>query len=193
MSQIDDINDLQELKEQYKLIEEKLDTLGNAVRDDLILRRAMRTVSKIRNQHKREIAGSMFFIPVVFMFAILEFPWWYLVAIILFAGMHFLLNMKGYNMFDSDRLLASSMSDASESLIKNRKWRIKSYKIMVVPTIVFVLLTIYVAGNGEFLIGSSLGAAIIMLAGLIGGAIREWRKMKQLNHALERIEEIRNK
>ncbi len=186
MTGIDNNADLQELREQYKLIGEKLDDdnmHGAIVKSGYISMRMMRNNSKMGKQYKKEIILSMMFIPFAFLGIILELPWWFILIVGILVGLKLVLDLKAYRMVrDRKKLLGSSMYEACKSLAESKKWRIKSYKILALPVLALILSGIYIGG---------ISFAIAIIFALIGIFVRERRRMKELNRILELIEKMK--
>lgn len=135
-----DLTELQELKKQFNLIDEKLDK--QRIINEEILRESMTSkLSHVEKWYQNRFRTSAIAAPiagVVFLtqFADQGFPYWGFCLLIIATGiLEVILNRRAYKALNIGNLPSMSMTEATEHIARHKQLRMMANRILTLPLI----------------------------------------------------------
>ena len=194
--QVIDFAELQELKHQFSLLNEKLEK-QRIVNEDIIKESMKEKLSYIEKWYQYRlrvcaIAGPI--VSFVFMARYINegFGHWGFSLLILLTGLvELYLDRKSYRALDIKNLPNLSMTNATENVAKHKHLIKQTNKILILPTIVLVVWAILIACN------YSWNLPILAITFFMVGIAVSWglylakENRKRLEAVLEQIKKLR--
>ena len=191
-----DFAELQELKNQFSLLNEKLEK-QRIINEELIQESMKEKLSYIArwymNQfYKNTIAAPI--VSIVFMILYLNngFGHWGFSVLILFIGiLQYFLYRRCYNALDIKNLPYLNMTQAMENIIKHKQYHSLTNKILILPIIVLIVWTILIAS--EYTWNPKIIVLTVFMMGIsISWGLSQMKKnQKRLESVLEQIKKLR--
>ena len=147
-----DLTELQELRKQFDLIDEKLDK--QRIINEEILRESMTSkLSRVEKWYQNRFRTSAIAAPiagVVFLtqFADQGFPYWGFCLLIIATGiLEVILNRRAYKALDIGNLPSMTMTEATEHIARHKQLRMMANRILTLPLIALIVWTILIASD----------------------------------------------
>ena len=191
-----DFAELQELKNQFSLLNEKLEE-QRIINEEMIQESMKEKLSYIERWYQYRFRISMIAAPIasiVFMARYIDagFGHWGFSVLILVTGLlEFFFNRKAYHALDIKNLPNMNMTQATENVIKHQQHRVMTNKILLLPTIALIVWTIVIAS------GYTWNLKIVSLTTFLMGLSISWgvsqmkKNQKRLESVLEQIKKLR--
>ena len=191
MSQLEEISELQELKEQFNLISEKLEQQV-IINKTLIYESMTKKISYVDRTFKIYSILAIIATPIFLGLLLLHNAHW---AVILFALLSLLtegvLYYTAFHKLNSKDLLMLGFVDAMERVAKFKK-RIKIITfVMLIPAIALFIIFVGLTTNFNFEINTVIFYAIFVSAAFIWELFRTKKMFRELEGILAQIKEIR--
>ncbi|MBR5898461.1 MAG: hypothetical protein IKZ14_03220 [Muribaculaceae bacterium] len=192
MSQLEEISELQELKEQFNLISEKLEQQV-IINKTLIHESMNKKISYVDRTFKIYSILVIIATPIFLGLLLLHNAHW---AVIIFALLSLLsegvLYYTAFHKLNSNDLLMLGFVDAMGRVAKFKK-RIKTITcIMLIPGIALFIIYVGLTTNFNFDINIVIFYAIFVSAAFIWELLRTKKMFRQLDGILAQIKEIRS-
>ena len=190
MSHNEGLMELEALKQQFGLINEKLE------KQSLINEKMVSETVRIKIGHMERWYRQRFSIyalapvPVV-TFINMGFHWGFTALFIAISVAQFLLDFKCYRILDPKELDSLSMSQASENVTRHRYWRALADKVMIVPLAILAVWTVLTASGYTMNIPIITVTAAMILGGAIWGVKLQKENLKKLDEAMDTIKALR--
>lgn len=188
----DNFSELQELKHQFNLLNEKLEK-QTIVNETIIKEVMLKKLSYIEKWYRMRFITFYLAVPILTVtFIIQNFHWGYIALVIVLATIEFFLNNKSYRILNPKELPNLSVIEASENIIKHKQWRILANKITLPLAFVMLVWTIMIATNYTWNLPIiTVLCAIITINGIWGWNNAKANR-KRLEEILEHIRQLRS-
>lgn len=194
--QILDLNELQELKEQFKLMDAKLEK--QRIINEKMLEKSMKeNLSHIERWYQYRLRVCSISAPLVSFIFLVNFYdqgiayWGFCLMIMAVALLELYLDRKSYHALDISNLPNLSMTQATENVIRHKKYRSMTNWLLLVPGTALVVWTILIASNFTWDLRIITITIFTMGVSILWGLRQHKRNGKRLDDVLERIEELR--
>lgn len=191
-----DFAELQELKHQFGLLNEKLEK-QRIVNEEIIKESMKEKLSYIEKWYQYRlrvcgIAGPM--VSFIFMARYINEGfghWGFYILILALSLLELYLDRKSYRALDIQNLPNLSMTQATENVAKHKQFRSMTNKVLALPLIVLIVWTILIASNYTWNL-LVIAITIFMMGISISWGLYQMRKnQKRLEAVLEQIKKLR--
>lgn len=194
--QILDLNELQELKEQFKLMDAKLEK--QRIINEKMLEKSMKeNLSHIERWYQYRLRVCTFSAPVVSLIFFLKYYdqgiayWGFCLMIMAVALLELYLDRRSYNALNISNLPNLSMTQATENVIRHKKYRSMSNWILLIPGIALVAWTILLASDFTWNLNIIALTTFTLGISILYGLWQSKKNAKRLDEVLEHIKELR--
>ena len=191
-----DFTELQELKNQFNLLDMKLEK-QRIINEEMIQESMKEKLSYIERWYQYRLRVCTIAAPIVsFIFMVRYinegFGHWGFSLLILLTGLiELYLDRKSYQALDIKNIPNLSMTEATENVTKHRHLIKQTNKILILPSIVLVVWAILIACNYSWNL-SILAITIFMVGIAISwGLYLAKQNRKKLESVLEQIKKLR--
>ena len=191
-----DFAELQELKNQFSLLNEKLEK-QRIINEELIQESMKEKLSYIEKWYRDKLIVCLVAAPIASIFFYGKYitegfgHWGFSLMILVIGLLEFFLDRKSYKALDVKNLSNMNMTQATENIIKHKQLRNMTYKISILPYIILTIWTILIAS------GYTWNLPIIMFTIFMFGIsfsceLYQMKKnQKRLESVLEQIKKLR--
>ena len=194
--QILDLNELQELKEQFKLMDAKLEK--QRIINEKMLKKSMKeNLSHIERWYQYRLRVCGFSAPVVSLIFLLKYYdqgvayWGFCIMIMAVALLELYLDRRSYHALDISNLPNLSMTQATENVIRHKKYRTITNWILLIPGTALVAWTILVASNFTWNLHIIAITIFTMAISILWGIYQSKKNAKRLDEVLKQIESMK--
>ena len=191
-----DLTELQELRKQFDLIDEKLDK--QRIINEEILRESMTSkLSHVEKWYQNRFRTSAIAAPiagVVFLtqFAGQGFPYWGFCLLIIATGiLEVILNRRAYKALDIGNLPSMSMTEATEHIARHKQLRMMANRILTLPLIALIVWTILIASDFAWNLQVIAITVFAMGFTVALGITQQRANKKRLDEVLNQIKTLR--
>ena len=191
-----DFEELQELKNQFNLLNMKLEK-QRIINEEMIQESMKEKLSHIEKWYRNRFYTCVIAAPIVSMiFIVRNFTegvgdWTFGLMILLVALIELYFDRKAYHALDIKNLSTLNMTQATENVIKHKQFRSLANKILILPFIVVIVWTILVAGGYTWNLKIISLTAFMMGISLFYGLQQMKKNHKRLESVLEQIKKLR--
>ncbi len=191
-----DFEELQELKNQFNLLNMKLEK-QRIINEEMIQESMKEKLSHIEKWYRNRFYTCVIAAPIVSMiFIVRNFTegvgdWTFGLMILLVALIELYFDRKAYHALDIKNLSTLNMTQATENVIKHKQLRSLANKILILPFIVVIVWTILVAGGYTWNLKIIALTAFMMGISLFYGLQQMKKNHKRLESVLEQIKKLR--
>ena len=191
-----DFAELQELKNQFNLLNEKLEK-QRIINEEMIQESMKEKLSYIEKWYQYRFCVSMIAAPIASILFMVRYidagfgHWGFSLLILVIGLLEFFFNRKAYHALDIKNLPNMNMTQATENVIKHQQHRVMTNKILLLPTIALIVWTIVIAS------GYTWNLKIVSLTTFLMGLSISWgvsqmkKNQKRLESVLEQIKKLR--
>ena len=194
--QIIDLNELQELKEQFKLMDAKLEK--QRIINEKMLEKSMKeNLSHIERWYQYRLRVCSISAPLVSFIFLLKYHdqgiayWGFCIMIMAVALLELYLDRRSYHALDISNLPNLSMTQATENVIRHKKYRSITNWILLIPGTTLVAWTILVASNFTWNLHIIAITIFTMGISILWGIYQSKKNAKRLDEVLEQIESMK--
>ena len=191
-----DFEELQELKNQFNLLDMKLEK-QRIINEEMIQESMKEKLSYIERWYSHQYRKNTIATPItsiIFMILYLNngFGHWGFSVLILFIGiLQYFLYRRCYNALDIKNLPYLNMTQAMENIIKHKQYHSLTNKILILPIIVLIVWTILIASGYTWNL-KVISITVFMIGVSISWGLSEMKKnQKRLESVLEQIKKLR--
>lgn len=187
----DNLNELQDLKHQFNLLNEKLEK-QTIVNESIIKEAMLKKLSYIEKSYKMRFITFYLVVPIAAVnFIVQNFHWGFIALFLVLATVEFFLNRKSYRILNLNDLPNLSITEASENIIRHKYWRKLTNKIILPFMFPMLVWTIMIATNYTWNLPIiTVLCAIIIISGIWGWNNAKANR-KRLEEVLEHIRQLR--
>ena len=186
-----DFAELQELKNQFNLLDMKLEK-QRIINEEMIQESMKEKLSGIEKSYHYRFRTCTIAAPIIsIVFFAMGYHWGFCLLIIGTAMLELVLDKKSYRSLNPKELPNLSLTQATENIIKHKQdWSMRN-RILLLPAIVLIVWTILIAS------GYSWNLKIIALTTFMMGVSIYWglsqmkKNQKKLEAVLEQIKQLR--
>ena len=194
--QILDLKELQELKEQFKLMDAKLDK--QRIINEKMLKKSMKeNLSHIERWYQYRLRVCSISAPLVSFIFLLKYYdqgiayWGFCIMIMAVALLELYLDRKSYHALDINNLPNLSMAQATENVIRHKKHRSMSNWTLLIPGIALVAWTILLASDFTWNLNIIAITTFTLGISILWGIYQSKKNNKRLDDVLEQIESLK--
>lgn len=194
--QIIDLNELQELKEQFKLLDAKLDK--QRIINEKMLEKSMKeNLSHIERWYQYRLRVCSISAPLVSFIFLVKFYdqgiayWGFCLMIMAVALLELYLDRRSYNALNISNLPNLSMAQATENVIRHKKYRTMTNRLLLIPGTTLVAWTILIASNFTYDLRIIAITVFTMGVSILWGMRQSKKNGKRLDDVLEQIESMK--
>lgn len=191
-----DLSELQELKEQFNLMDAKLEK--QRIINEKMLEKSMKeNLSHIERWYQYRLRVCSISAPLVSFIFLVKFYdqgiayWGFCLMIMAVALLELYLDRKSYHALDISNLPNLSMAQATENVIRHKKYRSMTNWLLLVPGTALVVWTILIASNFTWDLRIIAITTFTMGVSILWGLRQSKKNGKRLDDVLEHIEELR--
>ena len=191
-----DFEELQELKNQFNLLDVKLEK-QRIINEEMIQESMKEKLSYIEKWYRDKLIVCLVAAPIASIFFYGKYitegfgHWGFSLMILVIGLLEFFLDRKSYKALDVKNLSNMNMTQATENIIKHKQLRNMTNKISILPFIILTIWTILIAS------GYTWNLPIIMFTIFMFGIsfsceLYQMKKnQKRLEAVLEQIKKLR--
>ena len=191
-----DFTELQELKNQFNLLDMKLEK-QRIINEEMIQESMKEKLSYIEKWYRDRLIVCLVAAPIASIFFYGKYitegfgHWGFSLMILVIGLLEFFLDRKSYKALDVKNLSNMNMTQATENIIKHKQLRNMTNKISILPYIILTIWTILIAS------GYTWNLPIIMFTIFMFGIsfsceLYQMKKdQKRLESVLEQIKKLR--
>ena len=191
-----DFEELQELKNQFNLLDMKLEK-QRIINEEMIQESMKEKLSYIEKWYRDKLIVCLVAAPIASIFFYGKYitegfgHWGFSLMILVIGLLEFFLDRKSYKALDVKNLSNMNMTQATENIIKHKQLRNMTNKISILPYIILTIWTILIAS------GYTWNLPIIMFTIFMFGIsfsceLYQMKKnQKRLESVLEQIKKLR--
>ena len=191
-----DLSELQELRKQFNLIDEKLDK--QRIINEEILRESMKSkLSRVELWYRNRFRTSAIAAPIlgiVFLtqFADKGFHYWGFCLLIIATGiLEVILNNRAYKALSIGNLPSMSMTEATEHIARHKQLRMMANRILAIPLIALTVWTILIASDFAWNLPVIAITVFAMGFAFVLGITQQRANKKRLDEVLNQIKTLR--
>lgn len=191
MTQNVEMEELQELKAQFNLINEKLGK-QMIVNDRLIEDSMKQKMSYVDSYYKQRFMGSFIAVPiVVIIFAVMKFHWGFIALTIFGLLVQVVVDLRCYRALNTKRIVCMDLISATECVMKFKKLRAVTDKILIAFMIPLALWAVAITMHYTWDIDAIIRFVIFMTVAIVIMYRRDRKLMSRLDEILEQIKELK--
>ena len=191
-----DFEELQELKNQFSLLNEKLEK-QRIINEEMIQESMKEKLSYIERWYRNRFYTCVVAAPIVSIIFIVRNitegvgDWTFGFMILLVALVELYFDRKAYRVLDIKNLPNLNMTQATENVIKHKQLRSLANKVLLLPFIVVIVWTILVAGGYTWNL-KIISVTVFMMGLSFSYGFQQMKKnQKRLEAVLEQIKKLR--
>ena len=194
--QIIDFAEFQELKNQFSLLDKKLEK-QRIINESLIKESMKKNLSYIEKWYQNRLLVSGIAGPVISFVFMARYisegfgHWGFCISILVLSLLEFYLNRRSYRALDIKNLPNLSMTEVTENVAKHKHFRSMTNKILALPMLILIVWTILIACNYSW--NLPILAVIVFMMGISisWGIYLAKENRKKLESVLEQIKKLR--
>lgn len=191
-----DLSELQELRKQFNLIDEKLDK--QRIINEEILRESMKSkLSRVELWYQNRFRTSAIAAPIVGIVFLTQFAdkgfhyWGFCLLIIATGILEVILNNRAYKALNIGNLPSMSMTEATEHIARHKQLRMMANRILALPLIALIVWTILIASDFAWNLQVITITVFAMGFTVVLGITQQRANKKRLDEVLNQIKTLR--
>ena len=191
-----DLTELQELKKQFNLIDEKLDK--QRIINEEILRESMKSkLSRVELWYQNRFRTSAIAAPIIGIVFLTQFVgkgfhyWGFCLLIIATGILEVILNNSAYKALNIGNLPSMSMTEATEHIARHKQLRMMANRILALPLIALIVWTILIASDFAWNLPVIAITVFAMGFAIALGITQQRANKKRLDEVLNQIKTLR--
>ena len=196
MTHTTDLTELLQLREQFKLIDEKLEK-QRIINEEILNASMAKNLSLVEQWYRNRFSTSLLAAPIVGVVFLTQyadkgFPYWGFCLLILLTGvLEVILNRRAYQALDLSSLPSMSMAEATEHVARHKKQRIVANRILALPLLVLIVWTILIASDFAWNLPVIAITVFAMGIAIALGFTQQRKNKKHLDEVLTQIKMLR--
>ena len=186
-----DFEELEELKNQFNLLNEKLEK-QRIINEEMIQESMKEKLSGIEKSYQYRFRTCTIAAPIIsIVFFAMGYHWGFCLLIISTAMLELVFDRKSYRSLNPKELPNLSLTQATENIIKHKQdWGMRN-RILLLPAIVLIVWTILIASNYSWNIEIITLTTFMMVISISWGLSQMKKNQKRLEEILEQIKKLR--
>lgn len=191
-----DLSELQELRKQFNLIDEKLDK--QRIINEEILSESMKSkLSRVELWYQNRFRTSAIAAPIIGIVFLTQFVdkgfhyWGFCLLIIATGILEVILNNRAYKALSIGNLPSMSMTEATEHIARHKQLRMMANRILALPLIALIVWTILIASDFAWNLPVIAITVFAMGIAFVLGITQQRANKKRLDEVLNQIKTLR--
>ena len=191
-----DLTELQELRKQFNLIDEKLDK--QRIINEELLRESMKSkLSRVELWYQNRFRTSAIAAPIIGIVFLTQFVgkgfhyWGFCLLIIATGILEVILNNRAYKALSIGNLPSMSMTEATEHIARHKQLRMMANRILAIPLIALIVWTILIASDFAWNLQVIAITVFAMGFTVALGITQQRANKKRLDEVLNQIKTLR--
>lgn len=191
MTQVIEMGELQELKEQFILLNEKLEK-QKIINETLIKESMTQKISYVEKVQKRNFIITLLVSPLMIALLLLNKAHWAFVLFVLVAlGIEGFLHYRAYRILTPKKLMDMGFVDAMERVSRFKRFSNIVTWVMAIPALIIFVMFIGLITNYTFHFGTIIYYGVFVSAAMIWEYVRKRKMYARLDEVLKQINELR--
>jgi hypothetical protein len=191
-----DFTELQELKNQFSLLNEKLEK-QRIINEEMIQESMKEKLSYIEKWYKKQFLVCTIVCPIISTIFMIQYMnkgfgyWGFSIFVIVLALVELYWNRICYKALDIKNLSNLNMIQATEKIIKHKQLRTMRNNFFIIPFIILIIWTFLVASEFTWNLPIFILLVFMLCISLSLGIYQSKQNRKKLESVLEQIKKLR--
>ena len=191
-----DFTELQELKNQFSLLNEKLEK-QRIINEEMIQESMKEKLSYIEKWYKKQFLVCTIVCPIISTIFMIQYMnkgfgyWGFSIFVLVLALVELYWNRICYKALDIKNLSNLNMIQATEKIIKHKQLRTMRNKFFIIPFIILIIWTFLVASEFSWNLPVFILLVFMLCISLSLGIYQSKQNRKKLESVLEQIKKLR--
>lgn len=191
-----DFSELQELKNQFNLLDMKLEK-QRIINEEMIQESMKEKLSYIERWYKKQFLVCTIACPIISTIFMIQYMnkgfgyWGFSIFVLVLALVELYWNRICYKALDIKNLSNLNMIQATEKIIKHKQLRTMRNKFFIIPFIILIIWTFLVASEFSWNLPIFILLVFILCISLSLGIYQSKQNQKKLEAVLEQIKKLR--
>ena len=191
-----DFTELQELKNQFSLLNEKLEK-QRIINEEMIQESMKEKLSYVEKWYKKQFLVCTIVCPIISTIFMIQYMnegfgyWGFSIFVIVLALVELYWNRICYKALDIKNLSNLNMIQATEKIIKHKQLRTMRNKFFIIPFIILIIWTFLVASEFTWNLPVFILLVFMLCISLSLGIYQSKQNRKKLESVLEQIKKLR--
>ena len=188
--------DFEELKNQYCLLNEKLEK-QRIINEEMIQESMKEKLSYIERWYKKQFLVCTIACPIISTIFMIQYMnkgfgyWGFSIFVLVLALVELYWNRICYKALDIKNLSNLNMIQATEKIIKHKQLRTMRNKFFIIPFIILIIWTFLVASEFSWNLPVFILLVFMLCISLSLGIYQSKQNQKKLESVLEQIKKLR--
>ena len=188
--------DFEELKNQYSLLNEKLEK-QRIINEEMIQESMKEKLSYIERWYKKQFLVCTIACPIISTIFMIQYMnkgfgyWGFSIFVLVLALVELYWNRICYKALDIKNLSNLNMIQATEKIIKHKQLRTMRNKFFIIPFIILIIWTFLVASEFSWNLPVFILLVFMLCISLSLGIYQSKQNQKKLESVLEQIKKLR--
>ena len=191
-----DFAELQELKNQFNLLNEKLEK-QRIINEEMIQESMKEKLSYVEKWYKKQFLVCTIVCPIISTIFMIQYMnkgfgyWGFSIFVLVLALVELYWNRICYKTLDIKNLSNLNMIQATEKIIKHKQLRTMRNKFFIIPFIILIIWTFLVASEFSWNLPVFILLVFMLCISLSLGIYQSKQNQKKLESVLEQIKKLR--
>ena len=191
-----DFAELQELKNQFSLLNEKLEK-QRIINEEMIQESMKEKLSYVEKWYKKQFLVCTIVCPIISTIFMIQYMnkgfgyWGFSIFVLVLALVELYWNRICYKALDIKNLSNLNMIQATEKIIKHKQLRTMRNKFFIIPFIILIIWTFLVASEFSWNLPVFILLVFMLCISLSLGIYQSKQNRKKLESVLEQIKKLR--
>ena len=191
-----EFTELQELKNQFNLLNEKLEK-QRIINEEMIQESMKKKLSYIEKWYKKQLLVCTIGCPIISIIFMVQFMdqgfryWGFSIFVLVLALMELYWNRICYKALDINNLSKLNLIQATEKIIKHKQLRTMRNNFFIIPFIILIIWTFLVASEFTWNLPVFILLVLMLSISLSLGIYQSKQNRKKLESVLEQIKKLR--
>ena len=191
-----DFEELQELKNQFNLLDMKLEK-QRIINEEMIQESMKEKLSYIEKWYRDRLIVCIVAAPIASIFFYGKYitegfgHWGFSLMILVIGLLEFFLDRQSYKALDVKNLSNMNMTQATENIIKHKQLRTMRNNFFIIPFIILIIWTFLVASEFTWNLPIFILLVFMLCISLSLGIYQSKQNRKKLESVLEQIKKLR--
>ena len=191
-----DFTELQELKNQFNLLDMKLEK-QRIINEEMIQESMKEKLSYVEKWYKKQFLVCTIVCPIISTIFMIQYMnkgfgyWGFSIFVLVLALVELYWNRICYKALDIKNLSNLNMIQATEKIIKHKQLRTMRNKFFIIPFIILIIWTFLVASEFSWNLPVFILLVFMLCISLSLGIYQSKQNQKKLESVLEQIKKLR--
>lgn len=186
-----DFAELEELKTQFNLLNEKLEK-QQIINENLIKESMRKKIIGIERWYRARFRALITVPILLVVFTSMKYHIGYVILLTVVALLESALNWKCYKAINTKGLPTMTITSATECVVKHKQMRALAKKILIAPWLMMVIWTIMIASGYSWNLPLISITIVMMILGIVWGHQLERKNRKNLEDVIQMVKDLRS-